>query len=70
MNKKEIKLLKEYVLMTDKEQQGYADTKCIFCRIYMNKKEGEEPCKFQNICGYSHSELRKKLSKIIDEILS
>ena len=69
MDKQYLKLLKEYVLMTDKEQQEYADIKCFYCKLYMNSGEGEEPCKFQKICGKDHSELRQELSELVDELM-
>jgi hypothetical protein len=69
MDKNYIKLLKEYVLMNDREVQDYADNRCFYCKLYMNRGEGQEPCKFQNICEKDQSDLRKELSEIIDELI-
>jgi hypothetical protein len=70
MDKKErLHLLKEYLLVSDKDDQAMADDVCFYCSIYEpNKGEGLPPCKFKDICGTDRDILKFELRSLIDEL--
>jgi hypothetical protein len=67
---KRMKLLKEFVLMPEQEDQKKADEQCFYCELYDGRDGiGEKACKFKSICGTDKEELKKELSIMIDTLM-